>query len=168
MIPTEARLKALLHYDSETGVFRWKVRRGGAAQVGSVAGRIESKGYRQITVDWVAVMEHRLAWFYVTGEWPPYEIDHINGCRTDNRFANLRLATHGQNQQNIARAHMTNRSGLLGVTEQGGRYHARITHDGVCHRLGGFATAEAAHQAYLKAKKSIHTHNERALHHAAI
>jgi len=161
---SQARLKELLHYDPLSGVFTWKVWRGGAARAGTVAGRFDSKGYRQITVEMVAILAHRLAWFYMTGVWPEHEVDHINGIRADNSWANLRKATKNQNQQNLAGCRASNKStGLLGASydSESGKYLARIMVDGKGKNLGRFATAEEAHRAYCSAKKIKHTHNER-------
>ena len=44
---TAKRLRELLDYDPDTGVFRWKVRRQ-RIKIGSIAGRSQSAGYRQI------------------------------------------------------------------------------------------------------------------------
>ncbi|WP_428999737.1 HNH endonuclease signature motif containing protein [Stenotrophomonas maltophilia] len=48
--------------------------------------------------------QHRLAWLYMTGQWPSGEIDHINHDRSDNRWHNLRDVSHQANQQNRAGA----------------------------------------------------------------
>lgn len=161
-------LRERVDYNSDTGCFTWRQKCRGQVVVGSVAGRIDKDGYRIFQLHGVTYRAHRLAWFWCNGVWPEHEIDHINGNRDDNRIANLRPANKSENQQNLAVARVTNRSGLLGAHLTHGWYYSRIKVGGVTHRLGKFTTAEAAHQAYLKAKKSIHTHNERALHHAAI
>lgn len=45
---------------------------------------------------------HKLVWILHHGNYPTgYELDHINGIRTDNRIENLRLVTHGDNMRNI-------------------------------------------------------------------
>src|ERR1700719_1662744 len=94
------RLRELLSYDPETGVFRWLVRKRQNVKAGDVAGSFDGCGYCKISIDRRAYKAHRLAWLYMTGEWPPAEIDHINMNRADNRFANLRLATRHQNMAN--------------------------------------------------------------------
>lgn len=94
------RLRELLDYNPETGVFVWKVRTSRRMHVGDIAGVLNGDGSVRIMVDGVRFMAHRLAWFYVTGEWPKHLIDHRNRKRSDNRFFNLREATPLQNQHN--------------------------------------------------------------------
>jgi len=77
------RLKTLLTYDPLTGAFIRKVRCG-RYRAGCRAGTLQSEGYDSITIDYEHHLSHRLAWFCMTGEWPP-EIDHENGARADNR-----------------------------------------------------------------------------------
>jgi len=100
---TAARVRELLFYDPNTGVFTWRLNRGGR-KAGSVAGRGgHQRGYRLIGVDGKTYLEHRLAWLYVTGEWPQDEVDHIDGKTDNNRIANLRQASRVQNSQNSKR-----------------------------------------------------------------
>lgn len=112
---TQERLKELLHYDPETGIFTWKVSRG-PARKGDVAGpRVSPRGYSILRVDGPHYLQHRLAWLYVYGVFPILQIDHINGVRTDNRIQNLRLATNGENQSN-AKLQKNNTSNYKGVS----------------------------------------------------
>jgi len=96
-----SRLREVLYYDEETGIFMWKINTGKKRLAGKIAGSKMVRGYWMICVDYVQYAAHRVAWFYVTGRWPPHQIDHINGVRTDNRFVNLRLATFKQNMRNV-------------------------------------------------------------------
>ena len=91
------RLRELLHYDPETGIFRWRNWRTGPAK--ETAGR-PSQRYLQIQVDGRRYQAHRLAILYVTGVWPPDVVDHIDGDGFNNRIANLRSATKSQNLHN--------------------------------------------------------------------
>ena len=82
-----------LHYDAESGVFRWRMNTA-AKPAGSRAGTaVGSNGYRRIQIAGKTILEHRLAVFYVTGEWPKDWVDHINRNRADNRICNLRDLT---------------------------------------------------------------------------
>lgn len=157
---TAERVRELLHYDPETGVFTWRVSGRGPAKVGSIAGTIHtSKGYRNI---WVGgnYKAHRLAWLYVHGVWPEGQIDHINHIKDDNRIANLREVTNGQNMQN--RPHQRNSpsgfKGVLGRTRSG-RWPAKIAANGKQYWLGMFDSPEQAYAAYCEAAARLHTHN---------
>lgn len=154
---TAERLRELLHYDADTGVFTRLVSRKGF-RAGGVAGS-DNNGYRIIVIDYKMYRSHRLAWLYMTGEWPRNDVDHINGTRNDNRFANLREATRSENMQNVRKAHSDNKSsGLLGVTfdKSQGKFMARIMLNGKYRYIGRYITAQEAHHAYLAAKSQLH------------
>ena len=152
---TAGRLRELLDYCPDTGVFTWKIRISNV-KVGDVAGCLEKDGYLRIQIDSRLHFTHRLAWFYVTGEWPPDQIDHINGIRDDNRIANLRAATRSENGQNRRKPQANNTTGYLGVTRHRGKFLAKIRLDGKRKHLGLFTTPEEAHVAYLEAKRRLH------------
>ena len=154
---TAARLRELLHYDPDTGVFTWRVHRGIKRVAGLPAGTINSRGYAQLKISpYGSIQGHRAAWLYAHGDWPSRHIDHINGNKADNRLVNLRDVTHSENQQNQRTAHRNNRVGLLGVSVSRGRYAATIQIDGANRHLGRFETAEEAHAAYIEAKRGLH------------
>lgn len=117
---TVTALKAMLSYDPETGNFMWLKRPDKSVQwngryVGTLAGWFDWKKYRIITIDYLNHRAHRLAWLYMTGEWPPEDIDHINGNPSDNRWINLRLASRSQNNGNT-KLRANNTSGCRGVS----------------------------------------------------
>lgn len=153
---TSDRLRDLLNYDRGTGVLTWRVRRGGCVNAEDVAGRIHHTGYIAVCVDGRMYLAHRLAWLYVTGEWPVDQVEHRNGIRSDNRWDNLRAATNAENGQNRQGAHVNNKSGMLGVSPSRGLWRATINVDGKQKYLGRFSTPEDAHAAYLKAKSVLH------------
>ena len=153
---TYERLREVLHYDPETGVFTWLVRTSTRIKVGDVAAAADGRGYIVIGVDGVLYKSHRLAFLWMTGEWPPQFVDHINGVRDDNRWSNLRPATRSENNQNVRRARAGNRTGLLGVCRYRKRFKAQIRVDGRNLCLGTFDTPEQAHEAYLAAKRRLH------------
>lgn len=155
---TAERLRELLSYDPETGTFRWNVTRGGTGRAGSVAGCIdETTGYRRICIDGRRYYAHRLAWFYMTGEWPVEEIDHRNTVRGDDRWENLREASHAGNRQNSGKRR-TNTSGLKGVSWHAGasKWMAKIQVNGRQVYLGLFTNIDAAAAAYTTASERLH------------
>ena len=156
--PTQERLKQLLNYDPETGVFVWKVAASNRVKVGGVAGAISCEGYRRINIDGRSYYGHRLAWLHCFGRWPAKHVDHVNGVRDDNRLVNLREATDSENGQNRQKAQANNRSRLLGVywNKRNERWVAQIALNGKLRYLGLFDTAEDAHAAYLTSKKKLH------------
>lgn len=155
---TPARLRELLDFDPETGVFVRRKSRGRPDLVGTPAGAMDARGYLEVYVAGRLHKAHRLAWLYVHGVWPDSEVDHLNGVRSDNRLANLRVVTRRLNRQNLRRASSHNKLGLLGVSPvcKSRKYQARIQLDGQQKHLGVFDTPEQAHQAYLEAKRRLH------------
>ena len=151
------KLKENLHYDPETGVFTRIKGNGRNVNIGDIAGSNRS-GYVLIWVNNSPYQAHRLAWLYMMGVMPIEFIDHINGDRSDNRFGNLREATHQQNRQNITKPQSNNTTGFLGVTykTENEKYVASIRVDKKLKHLGYFTTPEEAHQAYLIAKRKFH------------
>lgn len=153
---TQARLKELLHYDPETGVFTWR-RNYGRVRKGTRAGYQEPCGRIQIRVDGRLYRAHRLAWLYKRGEWPRRQIDHRDGDHSNNRWKNLRSANNAQNQWNAGRS-KNNSSGRKGVhrRNQTGRWRAFIGLDNRQKYLGDFDTFEEAAAARLAAEKQHH------------
>lgn len=110
---SQEKLLGLLIYDPETGVFRWRIS-WYCKMAGDIAGSDLKDGRRRLNIDGNLYYAHRVAWLYMMGVWPDEEIDHINRDWTDNRWSNLRAASHRENFCNIAK-HKNNRSGRLGV-----------------------------------------------------
>lgn len=148
------KLKRILRYSKTTGRFVWRVKYSRKVVKGSVAGGLDVAGYVVIGIDGRTYYGHRLAWFYVTGGWPS-QIDHKNGDRADNRWRNLRIATH---QQNILNGKLAkhNTSGRKGVSwhKAAGKWSAQIVLDGRKRHLGLYETTEAAHASYMAAAKA--------------
>ena len=156
---TAQQLRDRLHYNPATGVFTWLVRacnNFGSIEnsIGRMAGRDNGR-YIQITLGGRTYNAHRLAWLYMTGDWPPACVDHINRDTHDNRWANLRAATVPQNMQN-AKTRIDSRSGHRGVSYERGRWRARIQAFGKRQFLGYFAAKEDARSAYREAAARLH------------
>lgn len=162
---TQERLKELFSYSTETGDFIWRVTRGGRKNSGAIAkpgdkaGGISGHGYVRMKVDSHLYMAHRLAWLYMTGEWPNGQIDHIDTNRLNNAWANLRVVSHSGNMQNQRRAHKNSSTGFLGVRlhKKSQRYYAVITIPGGKRKqFRWFDDPESAHAAYVAAKRQLH------------
>jgi hypothetical protein len=139
---TQERLKELLHYDPETGDFIWHPQPAGTI----VMVRGESRW--RVAVDRKIYFCSRLAWLYMTGQWPDGMVDHIDNDSLNDSWENLRLATNSQNQAN---SKVRSKSGLKGVYSAGRRFQSHITVNGVHHYLGIFDTPEEAAEAYKRA-----------------
>jgi hypothetical protein len=157
MMLTVERLRQVLDYDPDTGIFKWKVATAHRTLVGEEAGSINKNGYRMICVDAFRYRSHRLAWLYVHGSWPSEFVDHRNGNKLDNRIENLREADKRQNAQNSRRP-SNNTSGFKGVTYDRARdkWIAQIKTSSGHRSIGRFETAEEAGAAYaLAAEKAF-------------
>ena len=140
-ILTQTRLKELMHYDANTGVFTWRVARPAGVKAGDVAGATDAQGYRILCADKRYYKAHRVAWLYMTGAWPVPSIDHIDRNPSNNCFSNLRAATTAQNGMN-RRLDARNTSGVTGVTwcKTSQKWRADIGENGKIVRLGRFDT----------------------------
>ena len=153
---TAERLREILHYDPETGIFTWRVRTSRCVKIGSECSHRGSIGYVVIQILSTPYSAHRLAWLHVTGSWPIGVIDHINGVRDDNRFCNLRDVSNTENLQNRRRPNKNTSSGFLGVHRVADAWVAQIGVNGRNTHIGIFKTPELAHAAYIEAKKNLH------------
>jgi hypothetical protein len=153
--PTADRLRQLVDYNPDTGRFTRKIRTSNRIDLSKPCGAYNSDGYLVTRIDGTKYPNHRLAWLYMTGNWPTLEIDHINGIRDDNRWANLREVTRAGNTQNTHNIRRPDGS-YVGVRKVGNVFTAVIFVNKVRIKLGTFDTAEEAHAAYLAAKRLHH------------
>lgn len=162
-LPPQSYLIQCFEYDPLTGVLRWRARpqdhfksdriaaRWNAEFAGKPAGFIcATHGYAMCAVMHTRYRVHRIVWKMMTGDEPD-SIDHINGRQTDNRWANLRSCTHGQNMQNCTHQRSNNTSGAKGVHPCKGRWRAMIRIEGKSTHIGIFDTVEEASRAYRAA-----------------
>ena len=136
-----------LYYNEQFGIFVWRKGRQGI-KAGSIAGSINGRGYVGVTIDRINYLAHRLAWFYVNGEWPKLSIDHINHTKTDNRLSNLRDVGQSENSRNMSGSN----GRVMGVhwAKDKGSWEARIRDGGKNHFLGRFKNKDDA----IKARKA--------------
>lgn len=167
--PTQARALEYFNYDPETGdlIFKLRPRSDFTAPryvshlkaVGTAARSQTVEGYIRTHIDGKYHTVHRIAWLIVYGEWveyPAFEIDHINGDRSDNRLCNLRKVTKSQNQRNAGQR-VNNTSGVHGVNWKpkynskpgDGRWVARIWNGPRHVYLGSF---QSLHEASIARK----------------
>jgi len=150
---TRQLLLELFSYDPHSGAFCWN-------DSGDEVLKVNNCGYRWAWVDGHALLVHRAAWRMQTGDWPAQMVDHIDRCKTNNAWTNLRLAGHSLNSQNVFDPTRTNKSGFRGVSiderVRSKPFKAAIVIDGVRRHLGCFASPVDAHAAYLKAKRVFH------------
>lgn len=145
---TQIRLKELIDYNPDTGVFFWKKARG-CAQKDSLCGSIsKSDGYRYIRVDTKSYTASRLAHLYMNGYFPEHEMDHINRVRGDNRWCNLRHVTHQCNVRNSG-IRKDNMSGITGIwwDKNRNKWYVRIDVSGKTIHIGRYENKKDAAKA---------------------
>lgn len=158
---THDDLQKCLRYDPETGIiYHTRDSVNGKAKAGDRACRYWSDGYFVVKLERINIRAHRAAWMLYHGITltTAQQIDHINGDRGDNKIENLRVVTPSVNSQNRHKPRSGNMSGFMGVTatRTTGIWTATVCLEGKNHYLGRFTTPEAAHQAYLEAKRRLH------------
>jgi HNH endonuclease/AP2 domain len=147
---TQAELMAILRYDPITGTFFWIKTRGSLARAGHVIpGCPNQKGYLRIAINGKAYNASRLAWLYMTGEWPNCIVDHRDLNKANNKWDNLRHADHSQNQINglVRKCNAVRRRGVC-FHKASQKFTAQISFKGKKIYLGVFDTIEEAGNAY--------------------
>lgn len=110
---TQEKLKELMHYDPETGIFTRRKTTAMRQKVGEIVGVECKNGYLKCGISNEEYTLHRLAWLYMYGEFPEI-VDHINHNKKDNRIANLRDVDRFGNMKNMSKS-KANTSGTTGV-----------------------------------------------------
>jgi len=111
---TQKRLKEILNYEPESGIFTW-LTNSPRGRIGEQAGSVGDRNYVWIRINRHPYRAHRLAWLYIHGKFPSMQIDHIDGDPTNNKINNLREVDHKDNQRN-AKLRYDNNTGVTGVT----------------------------------------------------
>lgn len=147
---TAEQLRELVVYEPYTGIF-W------LRDSNKPLGNKTCNGYVVFTLRGHTYRAHRLAWLYMTGNWPKNLVDHKDGDKANNKFSNLREATHQQNSYNGVRR-KTNKSGFRGVcwNTKRQRWIAQIVVNGKTRYLGSFQIKEQAACVYQAAAHKHH------------
>ena len=144
---TQEKLREVLDYNPETGIFRW---RPGRKRSGRRAGTDTPGVYSLIWIDDKSYLAHRLAILYTDGYWPETTVDHIDRDRNNNRRANLREATRQCQCRNRSKRN-DNSSGVVGVywSKKSGKWGAQVEIYRKTNHLGFYGTIlEAAYARY--------------------
>lgn len=137
-------------FEYRDGILYWKIKPANNAEIGSVAGSIQSNGYCYISIDSKLYRRSRLVFLYHHGYIPEYNIDHKNRRKLDDRIENLREVTQQCNSRNTGNF-SNNISGVKGVSwcKRYEKWHSQIGlnkkrynlgyyddfDEAVCHRL---------------------------------
>lgn len=145
--------RPLEHFVSVSACNTWN-----AKNEGEQACKISTTGYQVINIDGVTLSAHHIAFVLLTGV-KPKEVDHANGIRSDNRWANIRSVSRSENTKNRKRR-SDNTSGVMGVCfrKDNGKWRAKININGKRVTLGQFKTKEEAVTARLEAEKRYGYH----------
>lgn len=153
---TAQRVRELFEYNPETGLLIHRSNRHWRVVAGSSpTGKMRS-GYVRVAVDRNMCLVHRIAWLHYYGKSPEFQIDHINGDKSDNRIANLRDVPPVVNNENRRVAQRRSKTGVLGVSPRYGKFVAALQAKGVFMYLGLFDSVEEASAAYVSAKRALH------------
>lgn len=124
-------------------------------------GACVTNGYGQMHANGRKRSTHRLAWELEHGPIPSgMKIDHICGNRKCLRPNHLRLVTHAENLQNLTTIRTDNTTGHRGANRNGGRFRARVTHNGRQYCCGTYDTAEQAGEAARLKRLELFEYND--------
>ena len=98
----------------------------GRAVVDTIAGSVNSKGYKHIRINNKFYLVHRLIWTLLNGDLEDTVlIDHRDNNKLNNLISNLRIATYSENGMNKCIA-VNNTSGVKGVYFYKNNWYAQI------------------------------------------
>ena len=109
----------------------------------------------RINVDGKPYPAHRLAYLYMTGEWPQSpHIDHADLNPFNNRWANIIEASVSQNAAN--RSAIVSHGLKWAYKQANGKWMSVITVGRKQRYVGTYETAHAAHEAGAKIAREAH------------
>lgn len=148
-LPPLERLRYCFEIDlGSPSKLRWKNATAHVVKNGDVAGRKNSQGYWEVSVDSVRYKVHRIVYYMKTGEDPlEFDVDHQMGDLSDN--INVRKVTKSQNLAN-SRPRKNGSSRFKGVSKAGKRWAVEIQVRGQRMYVGRFDSEEDAARAYNK------------------
>jgi len=151
-ILTQERANELFNYNPDTGIVTRKIPTR-AYKAGDAVGS-DCHGYLLVTVAGTKYRLHRVIWLMVQGEFPPEQIDHIDGNRANNCLSNLRAVSAQENSRNRARE-SRNKSGVTGVSWHSTQecWYSHIYANGKSVYLGSFDDKDEAIAARKQAEK---------------
>lgn len=151
-------LNRVFIYDPATGLLTY-ANDSDSGKAGQLAGYPHNEGYRSVSIGGKEYLVHRVIWFMVKGYWP-FQVDHQNHDRSDNRWENLlELFESKVNQKNMSGKRKNNTSGIIGVRElPSGGFHAFIMANRKQIGLGTYDTRELAKAARKAAEKQYGFH----------
>lgn len=162
MTITQSYLKSILIYDQSSGVFTWRYRsdqrpQWNAKMANQTAGAITSHGYIKIYIDGVGYYAHRLAVVWMTGSEPFAVVDHSDGNKANNSWANLRICSQQRNSVNrpVDRRSSTGVTGVY-YDKKSGRWWTRIVFEGKTINLGRYNSLEEATDVRRKAERQYY------------
>tara|TARA_R100000781_G_scaffold108815_1_gene73519 strand:- start:1051 stop:1599 length:549 start_codon:yes stop_codon:yes gene_type:complete len=162
-IPSQEFLRGIHSYDPDSGRYLHSVdlntrKKGDHVGIIKEGGPIHNrrKFWGGAYINGGSYVVARLIWVWVTGDDPgELLVDHENRNSLDNRWTNLRLATHGENSRNRS-IHRNNSTGYANIYYvSGGRYRVSFQYEGQPIDLGTFPSLNKAKKA-LKVKKELY------------
>lgn len=151
---SQNRVKEVLHYNPETGIFTWRDYKG---RRGQVAGCADKRGYIHINFDCKHYLAHRLAFVYMIGRYPKELTDHRDQNKSNNTWSNLREANHSQNRANQG-IRADSKSGYRGVyfCNTKNLWVAEVRHNGKHSYCGQSDCKHEAAKMYNERAKQIY------------
>lgn len=120
------------------------------------------QGYGRFMLDKKVRFAHRVAYELAVEPIPEgMSIDHMCHNESCVKPAHLRLVTQKQNNEHRPQEGRSS-SGIRGVSwhKRTKRWHARVSHYGVVHFVGGFSDVEEAKAAVIAKRNELFTHND--------